>query len=96
MKKHLHKLVNKINERRDTNHNPTKEWKIQIVIHSLPKSWEHMKVHLMLTSNIATFSDIVIHFYLEEDHLASLMVNNKAHVVKYDPQGFSSSGKKEQ
>ena len=67
MKQHLRKMSNMIIELKDAGHILTDEQQVQAVIHSLPQSWEHMKVYLTHNENIKTFKDTMRHLELEED-----------------------------
>ncbi|KAJ9687235.1 hypothetical protein PVL29_015912 [Vitis rotundifolia] len=41
------------------------EQQVEIVIRSLPKSWEHMMVNMIHNERVNTFDDIVRHLELE-------------------------------
>ena len=88
MKKYLRDMSNMISELNDVSHMLTEEPKIQAVIHSLPNSWEHMRMHLTHLKNIRNFKDDAWHLELEEDRLVSVKVNAQVHYA----QGRSSAG----
>ena len=69
MKKHLRHMSNMITELKDVGHTLTNEQQVQAIVHSLPHSWEHMKIHLTHNENIKTLEDAMRHLELEEDHL---------------------------
>ena len=64
MKKYLRHMSNMIIELKDASHTLTDEQQVQVVIHSLPHSWEHMKMHLTHNENIKTLEDAMHHFEL--------------------------------
>ena len=65
------------------------EQKVQVVIHSLPQSWEHMKMHFTHNEGIKTLKDAMRHLELEED---CLMVNKTSFDVCM--AGYNSHGGK--
>ena len=67
MKKHLREMSNMISELNNVGHVLTEEQKIQVVIRSLPNSWEHIRMHLTHSKNIRNFEDAARHLELEED-----------------------------
>ena len=78
-------MSNMINELRAAGHEMTDEQQVQCVIHSLPSSWEHMRVNLIHNDNIKTFDNVAHHVKLEEDCLfiekpvhEAFMIENKS------------------
>ena len=66
MKKLLRHMSNMINELKDACHVLTDDQQVQVVIHSLPQSWEHMKMHMTHNKNINNLDDAMHHSELEE------------------------------
>ena len=58
------------------------EQKVEVVIKSLPKSWEHMVVNMTHNKSVKTFDDIVCHLELEVKQLMVARPNEQAHVVE--------------
>ena len=69
MRQHLTVMSNMISELRVVGHEMTDEQQVQAMIHSLPSSWEHMRVNLTHNDNTKTFDDIAHHVELEENRL---------------------------
>ena len=69
MRQHLTVISNMINELRAVGHDMIDEQQVQVVIHSLPSSWKHIRVNLTHNDNIKTFDDVARHVELEEDRL---------------------------
>ena len=57
MKKHLRQMSNMISELKNVDHTLTNKQQLQVIIRSLPQSWEHMKMHLTHNENIKTLED---------------------------------------
>ena len=66
MKKHMRHMSNMISELKDAGHTLTDEQEVQAVIRSLPNSWEHMKMHLILNKCIKIMEDAMHHLKLKE------------------------------
>jgi len=66
MKSHLRQMPNMINELADTGHVLTDEQQVQAVIHSLPYSWDHLKITLTHNEYIRTFEGLRQHLDLKE------------------------------
>ena len=82
-------MSNMINELRAVGHEMTDKQQVQVVIHSLPSSWEHMRVNLTHNDNIKTFDDVARHVELEKDRLLTekpvqkaFMTENKSREVQ--------------
>ncbi|XP_059306854.1 uncharacterized protein LOC132058335 [Lycium ferocissimum] len=69
MKTHLRQMTNMIGKLKDAGHVLTDEQQIQAVIHSLPSSWDHMKMHLTHNERITTLEDVQRHLELEKERL---------------------------
>ena len=69
MRQHLTVMSNMISELRAVGQEMTGEQQVQVVLHSLPSSLEHMCVNLTHYDNIKTFDDVTRHVELEEDCL---------------------------
>ena len=67
MRQHLTIMFNMVSELRADGHDMTDEQQVQAMIHSLPSSWERMRVNLTHNDNIKTFDDVAHHVELEED-----------------------------
>ena len=67
MRQHFSEMLNMIHELKAGGYDYTDEQQIHEVIHSLAKSWEHMKVNMMHNDNIRTFNDISHHLELEDE-----------------------------
>ena len=85
IRQHLTIMFIMISELRATGHKMTDEQQVQAVIHSLPSSWEHMRVNLTHNDNIKTFDDVALHVELEKDRLlaekpvqVAFMIENKS------------------
>ena len=89
MKKHFRQMSNMISELKDAGHTLTDEQQVQVVIHSLPQSKEHMKMHLIHNETIKTLEDVMRHLELEEDHLMA----SKTSVDVYMAGSSSHGGK---
>ena len=64
MGQYLTMMSNMISELRAVGHDMIDEQQVQAVIHSLPSSWEHMRVNLTHNDNIKTFDDVPRHVEL--------------------------------
>ncbi|KAL3525361.1 hypothetical protein ACH5RR_013733 [Cinchona calisaya] len=76
-----------IGELKSVGYNITDEQQVQVVIRSLPQSWEHMKVNMTHNPNIKTFQDARRHVELEDERLKVARSFGEAYVVE------SNSGK---
>ena len=65
MKQHLKEMKRMIRELKTFEHVFTDEQQVEVVIKSLPKSYEHMMVNMTHDKSVKTFDDIVCHFELE-------------------------------
>ena len=70
-----------MSELKEIGHELTNEQQVQVVIRSLPYSWEHMKVHFTHNTKIKTFDDDVHHVELEEDQIESFKPEPETYVV---------------
>ena len=68
-RQHLTFMSNKISELKGAGHELIDEQQVQVVIRSLPNTWEHLRINLTHSDNIKTFDDVARHIELEEDHL---------------------------
>ncbi|XP_044503424.1 uncharacterized protein LOC123224005 [Mangifera indica] len=89
MKQHLREMPNMIIELKKAGHDLTDEQQVQVVIRSLPDSWEHMKVNMTHNDNIRTFDDIARHLELEAERLESAGLNAQAYVAESSSKKFS-------
>ena len=80
MKKYLQEMLNMIFKLKDMGHVLTNKQQVQAVIHSLPHSWEHMKMHLTHNENIQTMDDIVHHLKLEKEMLEFTKPNTNVYI----------------
>ena len=88
-------MSNLINELRGAKHEMTDEQQVQVVIHSLPSNWEHIRVNLTHNDNIKIFDDVARHVELEEDRLLAEKPINKAFISETKMQGsYGSKHKK--
>ena len=78
---------------RAAGHDMTDEQQVQVVIRSLPSSWEHMRVNLTHNDNIKTFDDIAHHVELEEDHLFIEKLVQEAFMIENKSQEVQGSGR---
>jgi len=70
-----------INELADAGYMLTDKQQVQAVIHSLPYSWDHMKVILTRNEYIKPIEDVKRHLKLEEERQeATKMMSAKVHV----------------
>ncbi|KAI9180994.1 hypothetical protein LWI28_010049 [Acer negundo] len=69
MRQHLREMSNMIRELKYVGHTLTDEQQIQVVIRSLPNSWENMKINMTHNDNIKTFNDIPCHVELKDERL---------------------------
>ena len=67
VKQHLREMTKMIREFGSTGHILTEKKQVQVVIHSLPGSWEHMKVNLTHNESIKTFDNVARHVKLEDE-----------------------------
>ena len=81
MRQHLKEMSNMMSELKEASHELTSEQQVQVVIQSLPHSWEHMKVHLTHNTEIKTFDNVVCHLELEEDWMESSRLKIEAYVT---------------
>ena len=70
-----------IMELKSAGHALTDEQQVQVVIRSLPHSWEHMKVNMTHNENIKTFADIARHLELEDERLEAAKPDAQAYVA---------------
>ncbi|KAJ9700896.1 hypothetical protein PVL29_006293 [Vitis rotundifolia] len=71
-----------IRELKTSGHVFTDEQQVEVVIKSLPKSWEHMVVNMTHNESVKTFDNIVRHFELETERLMVARPIEQAHVVE--------------
>ena len=81
IKQHLRDMSNMIMELKSVRHALTDEQQVQVVIWSVPHSWEHMKVNMTHNENIKTFADIARHLELEDERLVVVKPDAQAYVV---------------
>jgi hypothetical protein len=86
MRQHLTTMSNMISQLRAAGHVLTDEQQVQVVIRSLPKSWEHMRVNLTHNDSIKKFEDVARHVELEEDRLMAEKGVEEAYLVSSDVQ----------
>ena len=82
MKQHLKKMKRMIRELKTFEHVFTNEQQVEVVIKSLPKSYEHMMVNMTHDKSVKTFDDIVCHFELEVKWLMVAKPNEQTHVAE--------------
>ena len=58
MRQDLIVMSNMISELKGTGHELTDEQQVQVVIHSLPHAWEHLRINLTHNDNIKTFDEV--------------------------------------
>ena len=95
MKQHLRDMSNMIMELKSTGHALTDEQQLQVVIRSLPHSWEHMKVNMTHNENIKSFADIMRHLELEDERLEAVKPDAQAYVATSNSKnvpGFKRKG----
>lgn len=68
MKQQLRAMSTMIHKLRVKIHHLIDEQQIQVVIHSLPHSWEQMMQNMTHNKNMKTFEDILLHLELEAYH----------------------------
>lgn len=66
MRKHLRLMANLVNDLKIDGH-VLIDKRLQAIIHSLPESWEHMKVQMTHNKSIVTFNEIVRHLEVKEE-----------------------------
>ena len=71
MEQHLREMSLLIRELKNANSIITDEQQVQVVIRSLPDSWEHMKVNMTHNESVKTFKDIQRHLELEDECLVA-------------------------
>jgi len=91
MKQHRRKMLNIINELKDTGHVLIDEQQMQAVIRSLPQSWKHIKMYLTHNENIKIFENVVRHLELEENRLLAAKPETKIYHADSSSHGASSS-----
>ncbi|GAB4845003.1 hypothetical protein Ancab_040116 [Ancistrocladus abbreviatus] len=94
MRQHLTAMSNMITELISAGHALTDEQQVQVVIRSLPRSWEHMTVNLTLNDGIRTFDDVVRYLELEDDRLQANKPHEEAQVAVAAPRRASGSNQK--
>ena len=87
MRKHLRKMSNMVTELKDVGHVLTDEQQVQAVIHSLPTSWDQLKMHLTHNEGIKNMEDVGRHLELEEERLEAAKPSTEVYVA-----GSSSHG----
>lgn len=60
MCKHLHLMVNLVNDLKITGHILIDEQHVQVVVRSLPKSWERMKVQMTYNETLSLSMTMLI------------------------------------
>ena len=93
MRQHLTVMSNMISELRAAGHDMTDEQQVQVVIRSLPSSWEHMRVNLTHNDNIKTFDDVARHVELEEDLLFAEKPVQEVFMTENKSRGAQGSGR---
>ena len=76
-----------ISELKDAGHTLTDEQRVQVMIRSLPQSWEHMKMHLTHNENIKTLEDAMRHLELEEDRLMACKISADVYMASSSSHG---------
>ena len=71
-----------IRELKSVGHNISDEQQVQVVIRSLPASWEYMKIHMIHKENIKSFEDIEHHLVLEDDRRDTSKTTDKAFLAE--------------
>ena len=71
-----------IRELKSVGNNLTDEQQVQVVIRSLPSSWEMMCQNLTHNENIKTFDDVARHLELEAERLKAAKSISSVHMAK--------------
>ena len=82
MKQHLKEMKKMIRNIKTFEHALVDEQQVEVVIKSLPKSWEHMVVNMTHNESVKTFDDIVCHLELEAERLVVARPNEQAYVIE--------------
>jgi hypothetical protein len=82
MKPHLKVMSSMIHELKAARNQLTDVQQVQVVIRSLPSSWEAMSQNLMHNENIKTFDDVSRHLELEAKCLEAAKPNNSTYLVE--------------
>ena len=90
MEQHLREMSLLIRELKNANSIITDEQQVQVVIRSLPDSWEHMKVNMTHNESVKMFKDIQRHLELEDERLEA--AKSSAQLYTADTNSRKSSG----
>ena len=71
-----------IRELKSAGNNLTNEQQVQVVIHSLPSSWETICQNLTHNENIKTFDDVARHLELKAERLKATKPISSLHMVE--------------
>uniref|UniRef100_A0A2N9IEQ3 Reverse transcriptase Ty1/copia-type domain-containing protein n=1 Tax=Fagus sylvatica TaxID=28930 RepID=A0A2N9IEQ3_FAGSY len=84
MQEHLRKMSVMVRELKAVGNNLTDEQQIQVVIRSLPVSWEQMKLNMTHNESIQMLEDLSRHLELEAEHRATYhLVRDRVGFVEY-------------
>jgi hypothetical protein len=82
MKQHLRAISTMIRELKIAGNNLTNEQQVQVVIRSLPSSWETMSQNMTHNENIKSFDDVARHLELEAEPLEAAKPNGSVYMAE--------------
>ena len=82
MKQHLRAMSTMIRELKTVGNNLTDEQQVQVVIRSLPSSWETMSQNMTHNENIKSFDDVARHLELEAKFLEAAKPNGSVYIAE--------------
>ena len=91
---HLNEISKMIRELKTTCHVLINKQQVQIMIHSLPNNWKHMKLNLTHINHIKTFTDVAQHVELKEKCLVFEKGTKRIFLVGSGSKRASSSKNK--
>lgn len=88
MKQYLRDMSNMIIKLKLAGHNLTDEQQVHVIIRSLSKSWEHLKINMIHNESIKTFVDISRCIKLEDKHFEVARPDAHTYIAKSSSKNF--------